>query len=344
MPAVNRRPLATAAFALLALFACAARAADIEFLRGLVRQPGATVWGRVGRVAEGRDAGRTRKLAPVGVRVKVAGREVDIDENGHYKLTGLAPGRYVVTADLREGLTTRSPRQTVEAVAGGCAAADFFIADDGRIRGRVLDAEGRGVRHLPLALVEASGGKPDHLRQRWDARTDEEGRYNFSAIPPGRYLFGVRLSAYTTSEDPAAEFPRTYYPGTARASEAEVVELKAGEVLKLRDLRLPPRLAESVVRVRVVWDDGTPAAGAQVLYRETTYLDPGIDTGRPLDGEGQVEIRTRVGSTFQLQAAALLPHAGVPHGTGGTPARSGPQALSVANNVETVTLVIKRTQ
>ena len=320
-------------------------AGEIEFLRALVRQPGATVWGRVGRLAEGWDAGRTRKVAPVeGVRVKVAGRAVDIDDKGQYMLTGLAPGRYVVTADLRAGLTTREPRQTVEAVERGCAAADFFIEDDGRIRGRVLDAEGRGVRHLPLVLVAAGGQKPDHLKQRWDARTDEEGRYSFSAIPPGRYLFGVRLSAYTTSEDPAAAFPRTYYPGTAAASEAEVIELKAGEVLKLRDLRLPPRLAESVVRVRVVWSDGTPAAGAQVLYRETTYLDPGVDEGKPVDNEGRLEIRTRVGSVFQLQATALLPYAGVPAGTGGTLVRSEPQALSVANTVEAVTLVITRTK
>lgn len=323
-------------------------AGDIEFLRALSQQAGATLWGRVGR-REGWDESRTRKVSPVeGARVTVAGpggkREVNIDAEGRYRLTGLAPGRYVVTLDLPEGLTTGAARHYVEVAGRDCAAADFFIADDGRVRGRVLDAEGRGVRHLPLVLLEVGGKKPDYLRQLWNAQTDEEGRYSFSAIPPGRYLFGVRLSANTSSEDPAAEFPRTFYPGTAAASEAEVVELKAGEVLKLRDLRLPPRLAESVVRIRVVWNDGTPAAGAQVLYRETTYLDPNIDQGRSVDAEGQVEIRTRVGSIFRLQATALLPYAGVPLGTGGTLVRSEPQTLNVASNVETVTLVITRTK
>ncbi|HEX7317914.1 MAG TPA: carboxypeptidase-like regulatory domain-containing protein [Pyrinomonadaceae bacterium] len=323
-------------------------AGDIEFLRALVQQPsGATIWGRVGRVAEGWDEGRTRKVVPVeGVRVTVAGpggsRDAHIDAEGRYKLTGLAPGRYVVTLELREGLTTRQPERRVEAAERGCAAADFVITDNGRISGRVLDAEGRGVRHLPLVLIDADSKKPDYLNQLWNARTDEQGRYNFTAVPPGRYLFGVRLSKYTASEDPAAEFPRTYYPGVAVASEAEVIELKAGEVLKLRDLRLPPRLAEGVIRVRVVWSDGTPATGAQVLFRETTYVDPGIDQGRPVDNEGQFEIRTRVGSVFKIEATTLVPYAGDPSGTGGTLVRSEPRTLNVANTIETLTLVIKR--
>lgn len=323
-------------------------AGDIEFLRALVQQPaGATIWGRVGRVVEGSDESRARGVAPVeGVRVTVAGRggsrEARIDAEGRYKLVGLAPGRYVVTAHLREGLTTRQPRVYVEAAERGCAAADFYVTEDGRVRGRVLDAEGRGVRHLPVMLLDADDRRPAQLRQQWDARTDMEGRYGFTAVPPGRYLFGVRLSPFASSEDPASEFPRTYYPGVAAAAAAEVIELKAGEVLKLRDMRLPPRLAESVVRVRVVWSDGTPAAGAQVIYRETTYIDPGIDQGRSADDEGRFEIRTRVGSVFRIQATALLPYAGDPAGTGGTLVRSAPQTLSVASPVEAVTLVITK--
>lgn len=318
---------------------------DIKFLRTLVRRrQSATISGRAGRWLMEWDAGGVRKVAPVeGVRVTAESRagahEAVIDERGRYELAGLPPGRYDVVIHLREGLTVREPRRLVEAVAGGCAAADFVVLDDGRVGGRVLDAEGRPVPGVTVTMVEADDKTPYSGSARHEP-ADAEGRYKFSALPPGRYLLGVRLVPPARRDDPAAAFPRTYYPGVARADEADVLELKAGEELAGRDLLLPPRLAESVIRVRVVWDDGAPVPNAHVLYRETTYGDNQFEQGTPADELGQFEIKTRVGAVFQIRASAPPP-AGEPQGTG-SPATSEPLTLNVAGPAEHATLVVRR--
>lgn len=126
----------------------------------------------------------------------------------------------------------RYPGIRVEAVERGCAAAEFYVMDDGRVGGRVLDAEGKPVPGVSLTLMEVGDGPP---------------------------LF-------------------------------------------------------------------VGAKHAQA------------------DAHGQLEIKARVGTTVQIHARTLVPYAGDPAGTGGTLVRSEPQTLSVANPVETVTLVITKSK
>jgi hypothetical protein len=316
-------------------------AEDLEFLRAQARRPsGVTISGSVGRPLDRWDEGG-RKFDPLeGVRVMVSGpagqREVLTDARGRYELSGLPPGAYEVVPHLPDELIAVEPQQKFNIADRGCGVADFYVTDNGRIKGRVLDAEGRAVPKLTVTLLDAEGKKREFEYGR-SAQTDAEGLYKFTGLPAGRYLLGVRTVPHTALDDPASAFPRTYYPGAAQASEAEVLELKTGEELTLRDLRLPPRLAESVVRVRVVWGDGTPVPNANVLFRETTYGDSRIDHGEAADAQGQFEIKTRVGAVFRLHATTLLPPAGA-----GTPARAEPQTVTVAGPVESVTLVITK--
>ncbi|HEX8336731.1 MAG TPA: hypothetical protein VF621_08370, partial [Pyrinomonadaceae bacterium] len=134
-----------------------------------------------------------------------------------------------------------------------------------------------------------------------------------------------------------------YYPGVAGVPEAEVLEVKAGEALTLGDLRLPPRLAEGVVRGRVVWDDGTPVENSEVYYRETTYGDARIDSLARADAQGQFEVRSRVGAVLLVRAATTVRLKGdPPDSVSVRPAGSEAQRLSVAGPAEAVTLVITR--
>ncbi|HEX6186314.1 MAG TPA: carboxypeptidase regulatory-like domain-containing protein [Pyrinomonadaceae bacterium] len=319
---------------------------DLEFLRGLARKPGGvTVSGRVERPqGEPGEGGARASVGMEGARVTVAGaggqQEALTDAQGRYSLTGLPPGDYEVTLHLPETLTAYEPKQGVTVADRGCAMVSFFVTDNGRIAGRVLDATGKPVPRLNVVVVDAEGKNPEFKYGRHES-TDEEGRYKFAGLPPGRYLLGVHIAGFPQPDDPTNAYARTYYPGVARAEEAEVLELRAGEELKERDLRLPPRRAESVIRGRVVWTDGTPVANAQVAYRDVTYTDTKINNAVNADERGEFTLKGYVGGAYRIEARSNRKFQGDPRRDG--PMEEAPAlTVTAAAPVETVTLVIRK--
>jgi hypothetical protein len=319
---------------------------DLEYLRSLAGRPDAvTISGKVERQARGQGDGGGRGNVPLrGVRVTVAGpaglMEAVTDAEGRYKVTAPGPGSFQVSVSLPEELTAYEPKRTVKVAGRGCATQNFLVSDNGRIGGRVLDAYGRPVPRLTVTLVDAEGRNPEFAYGRHET-ADEEGRFKFEGLPPGRYLVGVRLVGILPPDDPANAYPRTFYPGVARAEEAEVFELKAGRELKAHDLRLPPRLAESLIKVKVVWSDGTPVANAQVLYREVTHGDPKVNNSARADGRGEFTLKGHAGAAYQIEAASGRPQQST-GGRLGPPERAAPVTVNAAGAAETVTLVIRK--
>lgn len=319
---------------------------DLEYLRGLAGSPpGVTVSGRVERQGEGEEEnGAAKMIGLAGIRVTVEGggerRELVTDAQGRYRLSGLAAGKYKVAVHPPDELTLYQPESEFELADRGCAITNFYLMDNGRIGGRVLDAEGKPVAGVKVAVLDAEGKNPELYGHH--ASTDGNGRYKFDGLPPGRYLLGLHVVAgYQPPSDPANAYARTYYPGVARAEEAEAIELKAGEELKGRDLRLPPRRAESVIRGRVVWSDGTPVANANVSYRDLTYGDQGIGYGARADERGEFTLKGYVGVVYQIEARSDRPRQGDVRRDG--PMEETPVLkITTASPVETVTIVIKK--
>lgn len=320
---------------------------DLEYLRGLAGAPaGVTVHGAVERQpVTTADGSGVLVVGLEGMRVTVEGggarREVLTDARGRYRLTGISPGTYKVTLRLPEELTTYQPEREVTVADRGCALVSFYVNDNGRIAGRVLDAKGKPVPRLNVTVVDADGRNPDISRYGRHAQTDAEGRYRFEELPPGRYLLGVRLVELSQQDDQVNAYARTYYPGVARAEEAEVLELAAGGELKGRDLRLPPRRAESVIRGRVVWSDGAPVSNAVVAYRDVTYADTRINHTVNADERGEFAIKTYAGSAIRVEARSNRPYEGDPRTSG--PMEEAPVlTVNTASPVENVTIVIKK--
>src|SRR5262245_27513896 len=82
-------------------------------------------------------------------------------------------------------------------------------------------------------------------------------------VQPGNYLLGFNRRWVPDKEDP---YPRTYYPGVNKQSEAVLITVGEGEKLKGYDLTLPKPLAELEVTATVVWPDGRPAVKASVDF------------------------------------------------------------------------------
>lgn len=283
-------------------------AEDLEFLRGLAGRPhGVTLTGRVTR--QHRDIEGHVKGGGVmaGATVVVEGggesRETSTDARGGFSLSGLKAGAYKVKLRLPEELFTWKPERELTVADRGCALVDYFVLDNGRVSGVVTDAEGNPAARVRLTLADADDPRLERGSGK-AAYTDEEGRYGFKEVPPGRYVMAANLARFPQYNQPTHAFPLTYYPSAARASDAEVITLGAGENVRGRDLRLPPRRAARAVEITVVWDDGQPVAGAHVSFKDVTYHDRSNQYGARTDAEGRFRLNGYEGQTFVVEAVS----------------------------------------
>ena len=319
---------------------------DLEFLRALPsRAAGVTISFTVTRYRQRVAAGDREEVGGLaGARLVVEGggeqREVKTDSAGRAQLSGLKPGGYKVSLELPEKLTTHRAEQEVTVSDRGCAEVFYQVSDNGRLGGRVSDADGRGGAGVLVALVEGADPEPERHYSLLE-RTDDEGRYNFKGVPPGRYLIAVNLNRYPQPNDPTNAYPRTFYPGVAQQSQAEVVSLGAGEAVKDRDFTLPPRRAECSIKGTVVWDDGRPVADANVSYRDVTYHDPGMENGARADQQGRFQLKCYQGQTLIIRAASNRKFVG-DYRRDGPMEAAEPVRVTAAGPSEAVRIVIKK--
>lgn len=283
-----------------------AAAEDLEFLRGLAaRASGGTLSGEVTRVRKQIKEGSWRGVgpaadAPVLVYGEGLRRELHTDAQGRFSLSGLKPGTYRVKLSPPENLVTHEAERRFEVADRGCAAANFFVFDDGRLGGVITDAEGKPAGNVRLTLYEADDPDPAGL-DVLSLHTDAEGRYLFEGVPPGSYRLAVNLTRLPDFRDQTAAFPRTYYPGTPEASGAEVITLGEGERKLNLDWRLPARRPSVPVEVFVVWPDGRPVEKALVTLQDVTYGSEHRH-GDETDADGRVAFEGFEGQTLVVEA------------------------------------------
>src|SRR6185295_7306533 len=211
-------------------------------------------------------------------------------------------GNYEVKVSRPDGWTIYGPRREVSLADRGCAELNFYVVENGRVSGRALDPEGRPVANLLVAIVDVAGEDVGRIYNKFE-RTNQEGRYSFSAIPPGRYLLGVNTTRYTHPTDATNEFPRTYYPGVADASEATLLNVGPGENLSDRDLRLLPRRQARAIHVKVLGADGRPVPNARIRFSDVTYHKAGSIAAVNADEDGQYTIEAYEGQILALEAS-----------------------------------------
>ena len=288
---------------------------DLAFLGTLSSvAPGVTIYGEIKRQRERVAKGDTVPVGPLeDASLVVEGegerKEIRADAQGRYRVSGLRPGKLKVTLQLPDELTVYKKEEEVTVADRGCAVVNYYVVDNGRISGRVFDSEGQAAARVLLALVEADDLEPDSHYSKLE-RTDDEGRYSFAAVPPGRYLLAVNLTRFPQPNDPTNAYPRTFYPGSTDRSQAEVISLGAGEILRERDMRLPVHHSPSVIDVKVLWTDGTPVANAGISFKDVTYHDPGISNGGQADAQGHFTLKAYVGQAFVIEARSNRPYVG----------------------------------
>ena len=319
---------------------------DLDFLRSLGSQtPGVILEGEVKRAQKDIATGNPYNIRPLAnialvIERESERREISTDEEGRFRLTGLSPGKFKVTLVLPDELFTHKPEQELKVGDRGCGYVSYQVVDNGRLSGTVLDPAGQPAAGVVVAVMDADRSDP---QKYWgtSTRTDVQGRYDFSALPPGRYLLALNLRRFPEVNDPTNAYPRTYYPGVTDIAKAELITLGAGENIRERDLLLPIRRARSILSGKVVWADGTPVANAGISFREVTYHDPQMNYGIQTDDQGNFTIEGFVGQTFVIEARSNRPYSG-DAGRFEPMKRVEPVRIELAHPTENVKIVIPK--
>ncbi len=251
------------------------------------------------------------------------------DAQGRFELVDLPPGEYELIPKYPRELSADLP-QKVRIVERGCVEANLYTQSDARISGRVYDDQGKPIPKIRLDLARADQDERDPNPDVLWAFADEEGRYEFKSVAKGRYVLGVRLNAIRDADFP---YPRSYYPGVSKPTEAKVFELEEGQRIESIDFVMPARLASRTIEGEVVWPDGRPVAGASVLLTITEYpfnfASGGI--GRT-DQMGRFSVRAFAGLSYKVNAFVNLDD--------GRQMHAEPLDLDRANDIRNIKLVV----
>jgi hypothetical protein len=226
-------------------------------------------------------------------------RSVVTDDAGRFVFEGLPAGRFIVSAAkpayVTNAMGARRPGRagTPIAIAAGqqVTNAQVVLPRGAVITGTVRDRSGAPADDMAVAAVPVDALAPGVMLRPETVATDDRGVYRIYGLSPGEYIVYVGLRLFGSSEmsvrSPAeldAAFKQlaqgpgrgeapvrtkavahapTFYPGTARISEAARITVSAGEERGAVDITMaitPVAALEGTV----VNPDGSPATGVSV--------------------------------------------------------------------------------
>jgi hypothetical protein len=276
---------------------------DLTYLRSAFKDK--TPLGRVAGTIElaqrdlARRSDRRKPAAGIDVIVQAPGleRRARTDSAGRFAVDGLDAGNYSVrleTPPTHYGELRFSEVELPDPRA--CAETSGIVAYDGRVRGRVVDQQGRGIPGFIVDLTVVSGLEYPEGAERIHAVTNADGEYEIARVPPGSYLIGVN----TAPQDEEPKLPRLFHPGVTSVRQATRVKLGPGERTAIAPLVLPASARTVAVPGIVIDPDGAPAAGARV------FVGGQYVRGAPVvaDSSGRFMVTAFEGFTYRIFAQA----------------------------------------
>lgn len=310
---------------------------DLEYLQNLTRgQEGGTILGTVGTYRSVKSGGPYQQPRPLpNVRVTAEGSrgsfDVLTDDKGEYRLAGLFPGNYKVRITPPEGLWVMDGERKMEIRDRGCAFARFTLVPRTSLSGKVLDENGEPASKIMVDLVPSDQIGERHQKDNRFVEADDNGRFEFNAIPPGEYFLGIRLSRLGR---PTFPYPRAFYPSTQDLSQAKAITIREGMTLEGYDLQLPEKLTKRIIEGVVLWPDGRGVSDARMCVEEVEHSE-----GSSCGGDG---LKVEEGGRFSfagLEGLRYLLRAHVSVGGSGQ-RHAEPVEVPAKGNIGEVKLVI----
>ena len=159
------------------------------------------------------------------LRVRGGKQRARTDKQGHYRLE-VAPGEHVIdVVDAKATLPAETKSDVTVADAATCAKLDLALVWNGRVRGRVVGADGKPAANVQVTLVGTRSGNQF-------ATTDAKGDYELSGVAAGEYTVVI----YSARNVPKT----TYFPSTDDATLAKPIKLSQSAVVQKIDIKLQP--------------------------------------------------------------------------------------------------------
>jgi Carboxypeptidase regulatory-like domain len=220
---------------------------DLNYIRGLSSgASGARVFGKLTVPTFALKQNKFDGDALPNIRLTLDGndqyQEVFTDSEGRYEFKGLPAGTYKLRAEIPPYL--RFDEQTLKLIGRECVPLDINAMRKAQIAGRVFNASGQPLRGVPVSLVSADASPEQILSRKAPSAmtsTDEQGRYRFSQLAPGRYLIIINRKEPAISEGTEVSriVPHLFYPGVSDLRDATAIVLRSDQAPEEYNFHLP---------------------------------------------------------------------------------------------------------
>lgn len=230
------------------------------------------------------------------------------DEDGNYKLAGLAAGRFTIMPLAKAYVVgTGAAKQLGQSVnvADGEAVTkiDFALVHGGVVTGRITDAEGHPLIGERVSVV-LSDSKPDAGSQMGmfgssRNQTDDRGVYRVYGLGPGSYKVSVgqaaSAGAVTIMGMGGSQYVKTFYPSVQDEAKATIIEIKEATEVQNVDITVGKPSSGFSVSGRVIdGDSGQPVPNLYIGHSTVNESDQKMSgmsfTGNQTDANGKFRL------------------------------------------------------
>jgi hypothetical protein len=217
------------------------------------------------------------------------------DGDGRFLIAPVRAGTYKLTVTQTRFLSG-DPEYTVNVPEGGCADLYVWMSRDGKVMGRLREPTGRPPVAIRVQLIPILQG--DVYPSPYETLSGVDGKYEFSRIPPGRYLVAVKASDEPT---PKVPYKRVYYPGVPQRDRATPIQVAEARSVLNVNFTVTAKLNPRTIKAHISWSDGSPARSVHTWCAAAGYVPwQHLLT----DNNGGITFNALDGLTYVVGAAA----------------------------------------